>query len=188
MSDRIASARRSGKKRRGHRKRRGASNNQAQAIPNAKATARDAGNTSENISGASGSRNGHIAESAVGRLRNSQIKLTQTLPVFPPNPPEHVDGGGLNGKVQHADLSSDGWDTGWDTGLGLTETSPGASPGNDTAGPHARDDHQRIAQGVGVTALGTLASLGRAHASSKRTSRVLSITRRRPAAAAVLAL
>ena len=188
MSDRIASARRSGKKRRGHRKRRGASNNQAQAIPNAKATARDAGNTSENISGASGSRNGHIAESAVGRLRNSQIKLTQTLPVLPPNPPEHVDGGGLNGKVQHADLSSDGWDTGWDTGLGLTETSPGASPGNDTAGPHARDDHQRIAQGVGVTALGTLASLGCAHASSKRTSRVLSITRRRPAAAAVLAL
>ena len=36
MSDRIASARRSGKKRQGHRKRRGASNNQAQAIPTTK--------------------------------------------------------------------------------------------------------------------------------------------------------
>ncbi|HKW23155.1 MAG TPA: hypothetical protein VJO13_17355, partial [Ktedonobacterales bacterium] len=91
MSGRSASARLSGKKRQGRRKRRGASNNQAQALPNTKAAARAAESTPGNSGGANGSQNGHVvAESAVGRLRNSQIKLTQTPPVLPPNPPERV--------------------------------------------------------------------------------------------------
>src|SRR5690242_20576895 len=112
MSDRVASARRSGKKRRGHRKRRGALNNQAQAMPHEETTARAAGNTAELISGANGSRNGHTVVNAVGGLRNSQIKLTQMPSALPPNPPEHVDGGGMNGKLQHTDLNGDGWDAG----------------------------------------------------------------------------
>jgi Protein of unknown function (DUF4012) len=176
MSDRNASARRSGKKRHGHRKRRGASNNQAQAIPNAKATTRT---TSSSIDGANGSRNGHAAESAVGRLRNPQIKLAQDLAALPPIPPHAADGGGVNGKVQHAESSEDVWDTGWDTGLSLT-APPDAPAGKDVSASRAH--------GVGVTVLGALAQLGRAHASGERAGRVLALARRRPAAAAVLAL
>jgi hypothetical protein len=132
MSGRIASARRSGKKRQGRRKRRGASNNQAQAIPNTKATARAAGNTSENISGAHVSRNGHVAQSAVKEPRDPQIMLAQTLPALPPPPPEHVDGDSPNGKVQRADLNGDGWDTGW------------VSSHRDLAGHSPRQRYRRV--------------------------------------------
>jgi hypothetical protein len=94
----------------------------------------------------------------------------------------------VNGKIQHAESSEDVWDTGWDTGLSLTAPPPDAPAGKDVSASRARDDHQHTSHGVGVTALGTLASLGRAHASGERTGRMLSLARRRPAVAAVLAL
>ncbi|HEU4784598.1 MAG TPA: DUF4012 domain-containing protein, partial [Ktedonobacterales bacterium] len=180
MSDRIASARRSGKKRRGHRKRRGASNNQAQAIPNAKASAR---NSSGNVSGAHVSRNGHTA---APEAQDSQPKTAREPPVPPRNPADQEDGGGLSGKVQYAEPSEDVWDAGWDTGFHLT--APDVPIGKEASKSIARDSHQRINHGVGVTALGTLAHLGRAHAFGERTGRMLSLARRRPATAAVLAI
>ncbi|HEX5440332.1 MAG TPA: hypothetical protein VFW76_05575, partial [Ktedonobacterales bacterium] len=191
MSGRIASARRSGKKRQGRRKRRGASNRQAQATPNTKTTARAAGNLAENISGAHVSRNGHVAENAeiaVKEPRDPQIKLAPEPSAPLPIPPDHLAGDGLNGEVQGAESSEDVWDPGWDTGFRLPKPSLDAPTGNDAAEACARDSHQRISHGVGVTALGTLASFGRAHASGERTGRVLSLARQRPAAAAVLAL
>ncbi len=183
MSDRIVSARRSGKKRRSHRKRRGASNNQAQAIPNAKASAR---NISGDVSGPHVLQNGHTAESAVAEPHDPQIELVQELPVPLPIPPHSGDDDGLNGEIQGDESSEDVWDPGWDTGFHLT--APDVPKGKEASASRARDGHQRISHEVGVTALGTLAHLGRAHTSGERTGRVLSLARRRPAVAAVLAL
>lgn len=190
MSDRIASARRSGNKRRVHRKRSGMSNNQAHAVSNTKTTAGAVGTTSSNIGSANVSQNGHIVASAVGGLRNHRIKLALDLPAPPPVPSGPVAGGGVNGNVQHTESSEDVWDSGWDTGFHLAASPPDAPAGKDASSSRtfSRDGHQRVNQGVGFTALGTLAQLGRAHASGERAGRIVSLARRRPTVAAVLAI
>src|SRR6185437_13814964 len=131
MSDRIASARRSGKKRQGHRKRRGESNNQTQAIPNAKATARAAESTAGNVGSAHVAQNGHVGASAVAELRDLKTQLAQKPPTPESISPDHRDDDGSSGEIQIAELSDDVWDAGWDTGFLRTAPAPEASADKD---------------------------------------------------------
>ncbi len=188
MSDRIASARRSGKKRRGHRKRRERIEQPGAGDPKREDHRQGCREYSWKRRWRKRFTEWSCRRERRGRAAASPDAGGARAATRPLIPPDHRDDDGLNGDVHDAELSEDVWDNGWDTGFRLTALSPDVPTDKDVSASRARDGHQRINQGIFVSSLGTLAHLGSEHTLGERPGRVLSLARRRPAAAAVLAI
>ncbi|HEY7341707.1 MAG TPA: DUF4012 domain-containing protein [Ktedonobacterales bacterium] len=134
------------------------------------------------------SQNGHVGESAKAEPRDLAAEVAHELPAPPTVPVGQGDGDALSGESQNLEPSEDIWDSGWDIGFRLTALSPDAPRGKTTPDSLTHDGRQRFNQRIAVSALGTLAHLGREHAPGQSTGHVLSLARRRPAAAVVLAI